>query len=67
MAIMLLFHKRFCNYREGKLMGNSQNSASDAGVGPVELVFASLLVAIWLATFAFGYWKGRDIGSMLFN
>ncbi len=48
-------------------MGNSQNSASDAGVGPVELVFASLLVAIWLATFAFGYWKGRDIGSMLFN
>jgi|GEM_PF-1172563 len=48
-------------------MGNSQNSASYAGVGPVELIAASLLVAIWLATFAFGYWKGRDIGSMLFN
>jgi len=48
-------------------MGKSKKSASDASVGPVELIFASVVVAIWLAAFAFGYWEGRDIGSMLFS
>ena len=48
-------------------MDNSKKSASDASVGPVELIFASVVVAIWLAAFAFGYWEGRDIGSMLFS
>jgi hypothetical protein len=48
-------------------MDNSKKSASDVSVGPVELIAASLIVAIWLAAFAFGYWEGRDIGSMLFS
>jgi hypothetical protein len=51
----------------GRSMDNSKKSASDASVGPVELIFASVVVAIWLAAFAFGYWEGRDIGSMLFS
>jgi hypothetical protein len=48
-------------------MGNSKKSSSDAGVSPCALIFASVVVAIWLAAFAFGYWEGRDIGSMLFS
>ena len=48
-------------------MGNSKNSSSNASVSPSELIIASLIVAIWLAAFAFGYWEGRDFGSLLFR
>jgi hypothetical protein len=48
-------------------MDNSKKSASDARISPRALIIASLIVAIWLAAFAFGYWEGRDIGSMLFS
>jgi hypothetical protein len=48
-------------------MDNSKKSASDARISPCALIVASLIVAIWLAAFAFGYWEGRDIGSMLFS
>jgi hypothetical protein len=48
-------------------MDNSKKSASDASVGPVELIAASLIVAISLTAFVFGYWEGKDIGSMLFS
>jgi hypothetical protein len=48
-------------------MGINKKSSSDVRVGPCALIIASLIVAIWLAAFAFGYWEGRDIGSMLFS
>jgi hypothetical protein len=48
-------------------MGNSKKSSSDARISPSDLIFASFVCAIWLAAFTFGYWEGRDIGSMLFS
>lgn len=47
----------------------NENSApsEDVTAGPGELIVSSLIVAIWLAALAFGYWAGRGIGSVLFN
>lgn len=48
-------------------MDNSKKSSSDARITPCALIVASLIVAIWLAAFAFGYEEGKDLGSILFS
>ena len=48
-------------------MGDSSKTPSASTIGSRDLMIGALIVAIGVATFAIGYWEGRDIGFMLFN
>lgn len=48
-------------------MDDDRDHDAAATVQAHELIIASLIVGLWLAVFAAGYYGGRDIGSALFG
>lgn len=48
-------------------MDESSKSSEASTIGSRDLMIGALIVGIGVATFAIGYWQGRDIGFMLFN